>query len=91
MGAPEIVFGGAMSIIAWVVIVVAVYKIFAIQTELSEIKEIVKDIKLNTEDKSPDAFNARLQSQSPAPLMQAVNAASYSTAEIDSASEVGKQ
>ena len=89
MDASQVIIGGFMSLISYGVIVFIVFKIVMISRELAEVKEILSDMKRNAEHPLLGAYGAHVES--PAPLIQAVNAASYSTAEIDSASEIGKQ
>lgn len=92
MGPGQLLISGVMSILVYAVIAFAVYKIFGIAADLTEIKDILKDIKRNTEDTSPETFAARhplAQSQAPAQsqanLMRAVSTASYQAPEVESA------
>jgi len=86
--ASQVIIGGFMSLIAYGVIAFVVYKVVMISRELTEIKELLADVKRNTDNASLGAYEARLES--PAPLIQAVNAASYSSAEVANAGEVSK-
>jgi hypothetical protein len=75
VGTAQEAISGVMSIIVYAVIVFAVVKIYAISVEVSEIKELLRDIKRNTEDRLPPAFAA--QAVSPESLVRAVHASSY--------------
>jgi hypothetical protein len=86
--ASQVIIGGFMSLIAYGVIAFVVYKIVMISRELTEIRELLADVKRNTDTASPAAYDPHLES--PAPLIHAVNAASYSPAEIQQAGEVSK-
>jgi hypothetical protein len=75
MGTFQVMIGGIISIVFYSVVLGGLYKIFQISSELGEIKEVLKDIRRNTEDVSPAALSAR--QASPEHLMRAVTAASY--------------
>ena len=70
------VISGLMTTIAYAVLIIRRdAKIYAISVEVSEIKELLRDIKRNTEDRLPPAFAA--QAVSPESLVRAVHASSY--------------
>jgi hypothetical protein len=75
VGTAQEVITGLMSTIAYAVIVFAVVKIYAISVEVSEIKELLRDIKRNTEDHLPSALVPH--AASPESLIRAVHASSY--------------
>jgi hypothetical protein len=75
VGTAQEVISGLMSTVVYAVLVFAVVKIYAISVEVSEIKELLRDIKRNTEDHLPPAFAA--QAVSPESLVRAVHASSY--------------
>jgi len=64
-----------MTTIIYAVLVFAVVKIYAISVEVSEIKELLRDIKRNTEEHVPSAFAPH--AVSPESLVRAVHASSY--------------
>jgi hypothetical protein len=86
--ASQVIIGGFMSLIAYGVIAFVVYKVVMISRELTEIRELLADVKRNTDSAPLAAYDPH--QESPAPLIQAVNAASYSPAEIQQAGEVSK-
>ena len=93
MGTAQEVISGLMSTVVYAVLVFAVVKIYAISVEVSEIKELLRDIKRNTEDHLPPAFGAH--PASPESLVRAVHASSYpdsgySDSEIEAAGGVPK-
>ena len=88
MGTAQEVIGGLMSTIAYAVVVFAVVKIYAISVEVSEIKELLKDIKRNTEDHAPAALAPH--ATSPESLIRAVHASSYPVPEVEEAGEINK-
>jgi hypothetical protein len=75
VGTAQEIISGLMSTIVYAVIAFAVIKVYAISVEVSEIKELLKDIKRNTEDHAPAAFAAH--ATSPESLIRAVHASSY--------------
>jgi hypothetical protein len=82
---------GLMSTLVYVVIAFAVIKVYAISVEVSEIKELLRDIKRNTEDRLPPAVAAH--AVSPESLVRAIHASSYpasgySDSEIEAAGEI---
>lgn len=84
----QMIFSGVMTLLMYGVIAFVVYKVLTLAKDMSEVKELLKDIQRNTQDHSPDGIAARLrkaQEQSPADLMRAVNNASYSEFESENA------
>ena len=79
MGPLPMAISGLMTILVYALILFAVFKIFQIATDLSEIKELLKDIKRNTEDSSASGLSTI---RSPESLMRAVAAASYPPPEV---------
>ena len=75
VGAIPIVVSALGTLIAYGVIIVAVWKIFSISSELAVLKQMVRDIQRNTEDRSLATLAA--DSQSPESLARALNAAAY--------------
>jgi hypothetical protein len=90
VGTAQEVITGLMSTIAYAVIVFAVVKIYAISVEVSEIKELLRDIKRNTEDHLPSALAPH--AASPESLIRAVHASSYpdSVYPVPEVEEAGK-
>jgi hypothetical protein len=80
LGPLQVAISGIMSVVVYTVILFAVFKIFQISTDLSEIKELLKDIKRNSEDHSPAAIS---QARSPESLLRAVSATSYTPPDLD--------
>lgn len=64
-----------MTTIIYAVLVFAVVKIYAISVDVSEIKELLRDIKRNTEEHVPLTLGAH--AASPESLVRAVHASSY--------------
>lgn len=82
-----------MTTIIYAVLVFAVVKIYAISVEVSEIKELLRDIKRNTEDHVPPTIGA--YAASPESLIRAVHASSYPDSgypvpEVEDAGDVPK-
>lgn len=86
MGTTQEVISGLMSTIVYAVLVFAVVKVYAISVEVSEIKGLLRDIKRNTEDRSPAAFASH--ATSPESLIRAMHASSYPDREIEEAGDV---
>ena len=53
MGPMQVVFSGLVTIIVYGVILFGVYKLFQIGSDVSEIKELLREIRRNTENVSP--------------------------------------
>ena len=79
MGPLSLAVSGVMTILVYSVIVFAVFKVFQIATDVGEIKELLKDIKRNSEDHSPASLST---ARSPESLLRAVAAASYPPPEL---------
>ena len=74
MGALQVVIGGVVTIVVYTLILFGIFKVFQIAGEVSEIKDLLQDIKRNTQDATPAAL---VHPQSPESLMRAVSAAEY--------------
>lgn len=79
MGPAQVALSGIMTILVYSLILFAVFKIFQIATDLGEIKELLKDIKRNSEDHAVPALatTAYPEAASPGSLLRAVSDASY--------------
>jgi hypothetical protein len=72
-----------ISLAAFCLVVAGVLKVFQISTDMGEIKDLLKDIKRNTSDYSPERLKAQVPPpsaglpQSPEDLARAVRSASY--------------
>ena len=87
MGPLQLIVGGLGSLIVYGIVIAAVYKLFQIATELSEIKDTLQDIKRNTQDvHSPATWTSPPEQSSPESLMRALAAPSTDPAEVDSQS-----
>jgi hypothetical protein len=65
-------FSGLVTVVLYVVILAGVYKLFQVASDLSEIKDVLQDIRRNTHDViAPGSVHA------PEALLRAVNAESY--------------
>ncbi len=82
MGAAQIVVNGLVSVVAYALLAFGIFKIYSIANDVSEIKDLLRDIKRNTED-LPVAAAPR--SQSTEALLRAVNAASEPLGESEPA------
>jgi hypothetical protein len=74
LGSLQLAISGIMTILVYSMILLTVFKIFQIATDLSEIKELLKDVKRNSEDHSPIPLS---MTRSPESLLRAVSAESY--------------
>lgn len=72
MGIIPMIVSGLVSIVMYSLVIFGIYKVFQIGVDVSEIRDLLRDIKRNTQDLSPVPSPA----QSPAPLQRALN--SYS-------------
>jgi hypothetical protein len=93
VGTTQEVISGLMTTVVYAVLVFAVVKIYAISVEVSEMKELLRDIKRNTEDRLPPAIAAH--AVSPESLIRAVHASSYPDSaypvpEIEEAGDINK-
>jgi hypothetical protein len=75
LGAFQVMIGGVLSIVFYSVVLAGLYKVFQITSELGEIKELLKDIKRNSE-----SAPLLMAPHAPDALMRAVNHESYSDA-----------
>ena len=75
LGSAPIIVNALASFVLYGVIVVAVWKIFSISSEVGEIKKMVRELKHSAEDRAVAALVAN--PQSPESLVRAVNAAEY--------------
>jgi hypothetical protein len=73
----QFIISGVFTIIGYAMVLFAVYKVFQISTEVTEIKNLLQDIKRNTSAApNPGSFP-----HSPESLVRAVHSASYSDLE----------
>jgi hypothetical protein len=72
LGAVQLIVNGLVSVVAYGLLALGIFKIYTIANEVSEIKDLLRDIKRNTEDVPP----AGARTQSTEALLRAVNAAS---------------
>jgi hypothetical protein len=84
----ESFIGGGLTVIVYTLILVSIYRVFQIGTEVSEIKELLKDIKRNTASGESQRSLTHVSSppESAEALVRAVHAASYQEI-VDSAVE----
>jgi hypothetical protein len=52
LGAAQIVVNGLVSVVAYALLAFGIFKIYSISSDVSEIKDLLRDIKRNTEDVS---------------------------------------
>jgi hypothetical protein len=71
-GLIQTMVSSAVTIVVYGLIVAGVYKIFQVAADLSEIKDLLRDIKRNTQDTLVPGVR-----QSPEDLLRAVGAESY--------------
>jgi hypothetical protein len=74
LGPVQAVINGLISIVIYAIILAGVVKLFQIASDMSEIKDLLQDIKRNTQDGSPSKFSP---ARSPENLLRAVAAESY--------------
>jgi hypothetical protein len=79
------VLSGLVSLVLYTVVMVSVYKVFQIAGDMNEIKELLKDIRRNTDTQALPEPAASVPNSMPS-LVRAVNSASYS----EVPSEVGQ-
>lgn len=84
MGPLQLILSGIGSLVVYGVMIAAVYKLFQIATDLSEIKDTLQDIKRNTQDTPPASWTSPPKQSSPESLMRALAAPSTDPAEADS-------
>jgi hypothetical protein len=78
LGAAQIVVNGLVSVVAYALLAFGIFKIYAIASDVSEIKDLLRDIKRNTED-LPEVAAPR--GQSTEAQLRAVNAAAQALPE----------
>lgn len=66
------IISGLVSVVMYSLVIFGIYKVFQIGVDVNEIRDLLRDIKRNTQDLSP----LPSQVQSPVPLQRALN--SYS-------------
>jgi hypothetical protein len=71
----QLVISGIISLIVYSMVLFAIYKIFQISTDVSEMKSLLRDIRRNTEEVTRAAPPP--QPQSAEALVRAVHASSY--------------
>ena len=81
MGPMQLVISGLLTLIVYGIALFAVYRIFQISKDVAEIKEMVREIKRNTQD-APVARVAESTPQSAEALVRAVHE-SYNTLRED--------
>ncbi len=75
LGAVPIAVNAVGMLVIYGIIVVAVWKIFAISSELAQVKEMVREIQRNTDERAITSLASN--PQSPESLARALNAAAY--------------
>lgn len=88
MDAGQIIYSAVMTIVVYGIIAFAVYKILTLSRDMSEVKELLKEIQRNTQDHSVDGIGAGMpgsQAQTAANLARAVNDAFHSEYESENA------
>jgi hypothetical protein len=75
-----------LSIIPYVIIALGLYKVVQMSTDMAEMKEILKDIRRNTERAPLSNLDAaeETSTESTANLARALNAAAYAEADAES-------
>jgi hypothetical protein len=86
MGPVQVIFSAFGSLVVYGLVIAAVYKLFQIATDLTEIKDALQEIKRNTQDAhAPPGWTSASKQSSPESLMRALVAPSPDhPAEIDS-------
>lgn len=74
MGPFQMIVSSLVSILAYSLLIFAVYKLFQLASDVREIKDTVQDIRRNTQEAVPPPV---AHSQSPETLLRAVGAESY--------------
>jgi hypothetical protein len=74
LGPLQVAVSSVMTLLVYSLLLFAAFKVVQIATELGEIKELLKDIKRNTEDHSSVGLSA---ARSPESLIRAVAATTY--------------
>ena len=74
----ESIITGGLTVIVYTLVVVAIYRVFQIGTDVGEMKQLLKDIRRNTAPaESQGALTTVSRPDSPEALVRAVHAASY--------------
>ena len=74
----ESIISGGLMVIVYTLVLVAIYRVFQIGADVSEIKQLLKKIERNTAAAaSPDTLTVGSQADSPEALVRAIHAASY--------------
>ncbi len=74
----ESIITGGLTVIIYALVLVSIYRVFQIGTDVGEMKELLKDIKNNTAAAGlPAAATVASRPESPEALVRAVHAASY--------------
>ena len=69
MGPIPMIISGLISIVMYSLVIFGIYRVFQIGVDVNEIKELLRDIKRNTQELPP----IPAQAQSPVPLSIALN------------------
>jgi hypothetical protein len=77
MGPLQLIVSGVGSLVVYGLLLAAVYKLFQIATDLTEIKDTLQDIRRNTQDAAPPGFTPAAKESSPETLMRALGSKSY--------------
>ncbi len=83
MDSLQFIISGALTLIIYAMVLFAVYKVFQMSKDITEIKGLLSDIKRNTTVIAPVPSYAH----SPESLVRAVHAASYSDLDAQTLSE----
>lgn len=81
-----IMMRGFTSLLGYAVVLYGIYKIYTLSNEVSEMKDMLRDIR-STLDERAAAERAAAASHSPENLIRAVNSASYQVPEIEDVRE----
>jgi hypothetical protein len=84
MGPVQVIFSAFGSLVVYGLVIAAVYKLFQIATDLSEIKDTLQEIRRNTQYTPPAGWTSASKQSSPESLMRALAAPSPDPAEVDS-------
>jgi hypothetical protein len=77
LGVESIITGG-LTVVVYALVLVSIYRVFQIGTDVTEMKELLKDIKNNTAPSSqPMSATVASRPESPEALVRAVHSASY--------------
>jgi hypothetical protein len=88
----ESIITGGLTVIVYALVLVSIYRVFQLGTEIGEIKELLKDIKNNTAPAtSPTGLTAVSHPESAEALVRAVHASLYSQIDDAIADPVSRQ